>query len=100
MGFSKKKANKKSPETWNTFRQGSEIFTTIIMDSSLGYAGVGLNVPERTKLEILMAKTQAEEKLSEINFWGKIYGTEADYLICCAMKKAFTSTPVKTFYVW
>eukprot|EP00938_MAST-03A_sp_MAST-3A-sp1_P001903 g1903.t1 len=69
------------------------------MDSSLGYAGVGLNIPERTKLEILMAKTQTEEKLSEINFWGKIYGTEADYLICCGTKKAFTSVPVKTFYV-
>ena len=70
------------------------------MDSSLGYAGVGLNIPERTKLEIPMAKTQTEEKLSEISFWGKIYGTEADYLICCGTKKAFTSAPVKTFYVW
>jgi hypothetical protein len=70
------------------------------MDSSLGFAGVGLNVPERTKLEVLMAKTRAEEKLSEINFWGKIYGKEADYLICCGTKKAFTSVPVKVFYVW
>ncbi len=53
------------------------------MDSSLGYAGVGLNIPERTKLEILMAKTQTEEKLSEISFGAK--STEPRLIISSAV---------------
>ena len=64
------------------------------MDSSLG-CGVGLNIPERTKLE--MAKTKPRR--SSRSFGAK--STEPRLIcICCGTKKAFTSAPVKTFYVW
>jgi len=66
---------------------------------SVGYAGRGLNVAERATLEITMAKKVREESLDEMLFWGKIFGTNKDYLICVGTKKAFSGVPEKKFYV-
>jgi len=57
-----------------------------------------LNVKDRALLEVLMAKKKTEESLDEMLFWGKIYGTTADYLIAFGVRKMFTGVPVKKFY--
>ena len=66
----------------------------------LGFSGNTLNVKERSLLEIVMAKKKREESLQEVLFWGKIFGTSADYLICFGVRKMFTGVPVKKFYFW
>jgi len=64
----------------------------------LGFSGMSLNVKERSLMEILMAKKRREEGLDEMLFWGKIYGSTADYLICFGVRKMFSGVPSKKFY--
>jgi radial spoke head protein 9 len=44
-------------------------------------AGFTLNIEEKSVLSSSMAAKKAEEKLSNIFFWGKILGIQHDYLI-------------------
>ena len=65
--------------------------------SLLKNCGKGLNVEERCGLQAAITKEQHESGTSNIQFWGKITGTQSDYLICCAVDPT-TTFPAKQFY--
>ena len=57
----------------------------------------GLNVEERCGLTAAITKRQHEEGITGLAFWGKITGTQKDYLVCCAVDTS-TDFPAKQFY--
>ena len=60
----------------------------------------GLNTEEHSGLEIAMLQRKLQENLNgPLLFWGKIYGTTQDYLICCSTDP-FLEFPDKRFYFW
>lgn len=64
----------------------------------ISFAGVGLNVAEKATLEVAMGKAKHENNLDELLFWGKIYGTTKNYLVCVGTKKTFSGVPEKKFF--
>eukprot|EP00466_Bigelowiella_natans_P000255 jgi/Bigna1/45947/estExt_Genewise1.C_10174 len=70
-------------------------FTSVVGSS---FGGLSLNSGQRLAVKAALLKLSLQEKLENIVFWGKIMGTEKDYLIAKnlnAGKMEFS----KTFYV-
>lgn len=44
-------------------------------------SGATLNVEQKTSLESSLAVLQKNNKLSRVEFWGKVNGIKADYMI-------------------
>eukprot|EP00591_Stephanopyxis_turris_P008770 CAMPEP_0195525750 /NCGR_PEP_ID=MMETSP0794_2-20130614/26351_1 /TAXON_ID=515487 /ORGANISM="Stephanopyxis turris, Strain CCMP 815" /LENGTH=260 /DNA_ID=CAMNT_0040656275 /DNA_START=30 /DNA_END=809 /DNA_ORIENTATION=+ len=65
---------------------------------ALNFSGHTLNVAERALLKPALLKKRAEENLAETLFWGKIFGQEANYLICVGIVQKFSGVPSKKFY--
>ena len=65
----------------------------------LAFTGQTLNLEERAGLETQMAKRRLEGGYPQVYFWGKISGTEADYLVVYGFSPS-ESWPKKTFYFW
>ena len=64
----------------------------------LSFSGSTLNVAERALLGAAILKKQIEESLSEVGFWGKIFGAEANYLIAVGVVQKFSGVPSKKFF--
>ena len=65
---------------------------------NLGWCGSTLNVAERTLLEAGLVKRKLEEGLVSIGFWGRVAGTDADYLVAVGRLPSGGSFPRKKFY--
>ena len=61
-------------------------------------SGYGLNVAERAGLEVAMLQVKLAEKLLTLDFWGRIYGDTADYLVVVATLEESSKFPSKKFY--
>lgn len=62
--------------------------------------GQTLNVEEISGLELAMQQRKREENLAgKMSFWGKIFGSTADYLIVCSVDPAL-EFPVKKYWFW
>lgn len=69
------------------------------MDYISMFNGVCLNTEEKLKLEIAFNLLSAKEKMEELWFWGKIYGSECDYFITLGINYTdHYEFPQKTFY--
>jgi radial spoke head protein 9 len=66
--------------------------------SSLAFSGHTLNVAERSLLKAAVVKKAIDEGLTFVGFWGKIFGKEANYLICVGNTPKFSGVPNKKFY--
>lgn len=64
----------------------------------LASSGVGLTVEERAALQVEFLRLTNAEGFDEVNFWGKIYGNEADYIICFALVSNGQQWPLKRFF--
>lgn len=65
---------------------------------SLSFSGHTLNVAERALLSAAILKKRVEEGLAEVSFWGKIFGSEASYLIAVGVVQKFSGVPSKKFF--
>lgn len=63
----------------------------------LSFSGHTLNVAERALLSAAIMKKGIEENLA-VSFWGKIFGTEANYLVCVGIVQKFSGVPSKKFF--
>ena len=66
--------------------------------SSLAFSGHTLNIAERALLKAALVKKSIDEGLEFIGFWGKIFGKEANYLVCVGNTPKFSGVPTKKFY--
>ena len=65
----------------------------------LAWCGATLNVQERAVLEAGLVRRRLEEGLESIGFWGRVTGTEADYLVAVGTLPAVgAGYPRKKFY--
>lgn len=64
----------------------------------LALSGVGLTVEERAALQVEFLRVKNAEGFDEVNFWGKIYGNDADYIICFALVSQGERWPQKRFF--
>jgi len=60
------------------------------------YAGSCLSVAERLATQAALTKLKLNEQYDQIEFWGKIYGIQRDYLVAAAV--VTTNKIVKKFY--
>jgi radial spoke head protein 9 len=67
------------------------------IDRVAAASGFTLSVEELAGLELALIKRSNEENLSNINFWGKIFGASADFLIAVSIVTS-ADFPVKKFY--
>lgn len=44
-------------------------------------AGIGLGAEESFRVMLALKKLVAEQPVADVRFWGKIFGTQKDYLI-------------------
>lgn len=65
--------------------------------AGLSTSGAGLSQEEVAVLEVEALRVQNEGNYSSVQFWGKIFGGDADYLVCSAYG-AGTDWPNKTFF--
>ena len=61
----------------------------------LGPSGHTLNVEERTALQTSLLILKKNAKFKKVQFWGKIFGTQRDYLIAQGFGDTFLQK--KTF---
>ena len=61
--------------------------------------GQTLTPQEHSNVEIGLIKCAASEKLMNLKFWGKVYGTQADYVISIGLIQS-SDYPVKKFFFW
>ena len=61
--------------------------------------GQTLTSQEQSNVEIGLIKRSATEKLMNLKFWGKITGTQADYIIAVGLIKS-NDYPTKKFFFW
>ena len=64
----------------------------------LAGSGVGLTVEERASLQVEFLRVKNAQGFDEVNFWGKIYGNDADYIICFALVSSGGRWPEKRFF--
>ena len=64
--------------------------------SKISVSGQGLNVEERVAMKAAILKARGEGA-GQIQFWGKIFGKQRDYLICCSTDTS-TVFPSKNFF--
>jgi radial spoke head protein 9 len=64
---------------------------------NIGWCGSTLNVAERTLLEAGLVKRKLEEGLESVGFWGRVSGTDADYLVAVGRGPS-KGYPRKKFY--
>ena len=64
----------------------------------LAGSGIGLTVEERASLQVDFLHMKNAQGYDEVNFWGKIYGNEADYIICFALESRGERWPQKRFF--
>jgi hypothetical protein len=67
--------------------------------SRLSFSGHTLSVEERAGLEVAMRQRRLEEGLATVKFFGKVFGAEADYLVCYGLR-ADQEHPSKQFFAW
>merc|ERR1719356_1697855 len=65
---------------------------------SVASGGHVLNCQELAGLSSSLTLLKRQEKFSAICFWGKIFGTSADYYIAYALKEPVFEFPAKVFY--
>lgn len=63
----------------------------------LAPSGQGLNVEEKAALEVELSKRRLEEGFDRVFFWGRITGTDADYLVVYGLENS-EEWPKKKFY--
>eukprot|EP00500_Bicosoecida_sp_ms1_P004724 CAMPEP_0203809250 /NCGR_PEP_ID=MMETSP0115-20131106/2151_1 /ASSEMBLY_ACC=CAM_ASM_000227 /TAXON_ID=33651 /ORGANISM="Bicosoecid sp, Strain ms1" /LENGTH=273 /DNA_ID=CAMNT_0050717967 /DNA_START=96 /DNA_END=917 /DNA_ORIENTATION=+ len=63
----------------------------------LSFSGEGLSVEERAGLEVAFAKRRVESDLKSIAFWGKVKGTDNDYLVAAGLGESL-DYPQKQFF--
>jgi len=64
----------------------------------LASSGMCLSVEEKAGLEIAMMKRKVQEGFKNLYFWGKIQGTQEDYLICYGMLPSYDYPQKKFFF--
>jgi radial spoke head protein 9 len=57
-----------------------------------------LNCQELTGVQAGLTLLKSKEKLPEIYFWGKIFGSKADYYLACGLGDTGFEFPTKLFY--
>ena len=66
---------------------------------NLAFSGNTLSVEEAAGLEVALAKRRLEEGVSDVKFWGRITGSERDYLVAYAVAD-IEGFPHKRFFAW
>jgi len=75
-----------------------ELFDLEFGVDQVGSAGNTLNIHEITGLRTGLTKLKCDEKFTNIYFWGKIFGNEADYYIAYGLGATEFEFPQKKFY--
>jgi hypothetical protein len=65
---------------------------------SLAFSGHTLNVAERALLSAAIVKKGLDENLSQVAFWGKLFGKQANYLVVVGNAPKFSGVPSKKFF--
>ena len=66
---------------------------------SLAFSGNTLSVEEAAGLEVAIAKRRLEEGVTDAKFWGRVSGSERDYLVAYAVVDV-QGFPHKRFFAW
>jgi len=75
-----------------------ELFDLEFSLDQVASAGNTLNIHEITGLRSGLTKLKCDEKFTNIYFWGKIFGKEADYYIAYGLRPTEFEFPQKKFY--
>lgn len=64
----------------------------------LNDSGFTLSVEEKSGLQTAMLRRKLEEKLDTVQFWGKIFGKQNDYLVCFGLLPSYDFPSKKFFF--
>jgi len=72
--------------------------TDVSRTGNLSFSGNCLSPQETSALQVLCLKKRRDESQTAVQFWGKVFGTETDYVVCVGILEVFNGLPVKKFY--
>jgi radial spoke head protein 9 len=65
---------------------------------NIAFSGNCLTPQETSALQVLCLKKRRDAGHNAVHFWGKISGTENDYVVCVGVQEVFNGLPTKKFY--
>ena len=68
-----------------------------VFNLDLSVLGGCLSTAQRLAVKNALYRLQINERLQDVRFWGKVHGTQQDYLIACNTR---TDTNVTKSFYW